>query len=153
MKRTDVKRRRSGRREAISDAICSSRGHPSAEMVYNSLRAKFPDISLGTVYRNISMLRAEGVIKSVGIVAGEERFDGDMSSHPHFVCERCGAVMDIEEPPSASGATAAEIAAKYGVAVTRSVLTYYGECAVCAAREETSGAADGAQFTQAQAGL
>jgi Fur family peroxide stress response transcriptional regulator len=95
------------------------------------LKPRFPSLSLGTVYRNIAMLREEGVIKSVGAFSGEERFDGDLSDHPHFVCERCGAVMDIAEEFSPRPSAEGEIASRYGVAVTRRALVYYGVCAGC----------------------
>ncbi|MDR2421128.1 MAG: transcriptional repressor [Oscillospiraceae bacterium] len=131
MNARSIKRKHSRRRDAIAAAICDSREHPSAEAVYRSLKPRFPSLSLGTVYRNISMLREEGVIKSVGAVSGEERFDGDLSDHPHFVCERCGAVMDISEDFSPRLSAAEEVASRYGVAVTRRALVYYGVCAVC----------------------
>jgi Fur family peroxide stress response transcriptional regulator len=126
-----IKRKHSRRRDAIAGAICSSREHPSAEAVYSSLKHRFPNLSLGTVYRNIAMLREEGVIKSIGIVSGEERFDGDLSDHPHFICERCGAVIDVAEEFSRGCVSAGEIAEKYGVSVTRRTLVYYGVCGEC----------------------
>ncbi|MDR3278257.1 MAG: transcriptional repressor, partial [Oscillospiraceae bacterium] len=100
------------------------------EWVYSGLKADFPDLSLGTVYRNIAMLKAGGLLRSVGTVSGEERFDGDVSDHTHFVCESCGAVIDIDEGGAAPN-TCAEVGKKYGLTVTRRQLTFCGRCPRC----------------------
>jgi Fur family peroxide stress response transcriptional regulator len=63
--------------------------------VYNRLKPSIPDLSLGTVYRNLNLFRKEGLAVLVGTVNGEDRFDGVTESHPHLVCRRCGAVEDI----------------------------------------------------------
>jgi Fur family peroxide stress response transcriptional regulator len=63
--------------------------------VYNRLKPSIPDLSLGTVYRNLNLFREEGLAVLVGTVNGEDRFDGVTESHPHLVCRRCGAVEDI----------------------------------------------------------
>jgi Fur family peroxide stress response transcriptional regulator len=125
-----VKHKHSRKRDAILERIRSTNAHPSAEWVYSGLKADFPDLSLGTVYRNIAMLKAGGLLRSVGAVSGEERFDGDVSDHTHFVCEFCGAVIDIDEGGAAPG-TCAEVGKKYGLTVTRRQLTFYGRCSRC----------------------
>ena len=66
-------RKRSKKRDAILACICGTDCHPSAEWVYTQLKPQIPDLSLGTVYRNISMFREEGTIVSVGVVNGLER--------------------------------------------------------------------------------
>ena len=121
----------SHKRDAIAQAICSSKEHPSADFVYAALREDYPSISLATVYRNIAQLRVDGIIKSVGIVDGVERYDGDLSDHPHFVCEQCGAVIDID-PQDAAGECSNElINIKYSVEVTSRHVVYYGRCGDC----------------------
>lgn len=121
----------SHKRDAVEQAICSSKEHPSADHVYASLRESYPSISLATVYRNIAQLRADDKIKSVGIVNGVERYDGDLRDHPHFVCEQCGAVIDIE-PQDAIGQNPDElIAEKYNVEITSCHVVYKGRCGSC----------------------
>ena len=100
-------RRNSKKRQAIYDALKSTVKHPSAEQLYELLKPEYPDLSLGTVYRNLGLLLDEGKIISVGNVDGEERFDAVTSSHAHFVCSKCGAVIDVmidglEMPDSAA---------------------------------------------------
>lgn len=91
-------RKRSRQRDAILTCLQATRAHPSADWVYQQLKAQFPALSLGTVYRNLSTLRADGLIRSVGFVDGKERFDADTTDHPHFACRCCHAVVDIDLP-------------------------------------------------------
>jgi len=121
----------SHKRDAIAQVICSSKEHPSADTVYASLRESYPSISLATVYRNIAQLRTDGVIKSVGAVEGIERYDGDLSEHPHFVCENCGAVIDIEPQDAIEGNSYGHISEKYNVVVLSRQVVYYGRCGNC----------------------
>ena len=85
----------SRKREAILRALRGTDSHPSAEWLHQRVKPEFPDLSLGTVYRNLAQFKEEGLAMSVGVVQGQERFDGNTSPHPHFICEACGAVLDI----------------------------------------------------------
>ncbi len=122
--------RYSKKREAILAAIRGTDCHPSAEWVYRRLKPDHPDLSLGTVYRNLVFFRERGDIQSVGVIQGQERFDGITAPHSHFVCNRCGAVLDLpgvapeqDVPPAVS--------AQYGFTVERRELTFYGTCKTC----------------------
>ena len=91
--------RYSKKREAILTAIRSSDAHPSAEWIYHTLKSTHPDLSLGTVYRNLLFFQQNGTIQSVGVVNGQERFDAVTAPHSHFVCTSCGAVIDLHRIP------------------------------------------------------
>ena len=91
-------RRSSRKRQAIYEALCRSKEHPSAEQLYISLKNEIPDLSLGTVYRNLGVLMEDGLIISVGNVHGEERYDACTQPHVHFLCISCGKVMDADVP-------------------------------------------------------
>ena len=84
------------KRNAILAYLRSTDVHPSADMVYAHLKPEIPDLSLGTVYRNLSMFRPQGTVGSVGTVNGVERFDGNTVPHGHFICTGCGRVLDLE---------------------------------------------------------
>ena len=86
----------SKKRQAMYDLLCADREHPTAEMLFNRLKPDFPELSLGTVYRNLSVLEEEGLIFRVGKVEGQERYDARLDPHIHFVCTRCRRVTDIE---------------------------------------------------------
>jgi len=123
-------RKHSRKRDAILECICSTDTHPTAEWVYARLKPEIPDLSLGTVYRNIGMFRQEGRIASVGVVNGLERYDGNTMPHVHFICENCGAVLDIDaiEVPLELR-EAAERAT--GGRVTGCSLSFSGLCKAC----------------------
>ncbi len=96
-------RKTSKKRQAMLDALLDTKEHPSAEMLYKVLKPRYPELSLGTVYRNLSVLAEEGLVISVGNVDGQERYDARTASHPHFVCRRCHRVIDLELPDMVSG--------------------------------------------------
>ena len=87
--------RYSKQREVIKEILDPTKAHPSAAEVYEKAREVIPNISLGTVYRNLDTLSHSGGAQTftVGDVA---HFDGDVSPHPHFFCKKCGKVSDLE---------------------------------------------------------
>lgn len=127
-------RKRSKKRDAILACICSTDTHPSAEWVYTQLKPQIPDLSLGTVYRNISMFREEGTIVSVGVVNGLERFDGNTLPHVHFVCENCGAVLDVGAIEVPTELTSLAESAVHG-RVHSCSLSFAGLCKNCQSSE------------------
>ena len=122
--------RYSKKREAILTAIRGTRCHPSAEWVYQSLKPEHPDLSLGTVYRNLIFFQQRGEIQSVGVVKGQERFDGETRPHSHFICNSCGAVSELEGIQVDTGLDQT-VSRQYGFAVERHELTFYGRCPKC----------------------
>ena len=92
-------RKNSKKRSAILELLRQTETHPSAEWIYSRLKPEYPGLSLGTVYRNLSLFKEEGQVASVGTVQGQERFDGNTAPHAHFICERCGKVVDIMRQP------------------------------------------------------
>lgn len=83
------------KRGAILACLRGTTCHPDAEWIFDRLRPEFPDLSLGTVYRNLALFKQEGLIASLGTVDGVERFDGNTAPHVHFVCRCCGNVVDL----------------------------------------------------------
>ena len=83
------------KRSAILEYLRSTTAHPSAEMVYTDLKQQIPDLSMGTVYRNLSLFRQQGLANVVATVRGVERVDGNTSPHVHFICGSCDAVIDL----------------------------------------------------------
>ena len=120
----------SRKREAIYNAVCSTKVHPTAEWVYETLKPDYPDLSLGTVYRNIKKFCENGKIRSVGVIRGQEHFDGDTSKHSHFVCSGCGRVLDIFEPVVAEE-TLTEIEKKHEFRIMSEDILFNGICPEC----------------------
>ena len=130
METPEKKRNFSRKRQAILQAVRSTTCHPTAEWVYQRLKPDYPDLSLGTVYRNLAQFKADGVIASVGIVHGQERFDGNIKPHTHFVCTKCGDVLDIPGSFLDAGQIAAA-AQKYRLSVESCDLMLRGVCCRC----------------------
>lgn len=87
---------RSRQREEIKEFLMGRKDHPTADVIYTNLRMQDPNISLGTVYRNLNLLAEIGEIQKLRVGDGVDHFDADTSEHNHFVCQRCGRVMDLE---------------------------------------------------------
>lgn len=85
----------SRQREAIKNFLMSRKDHPTAEVVYEHVLKAFPNISLGTVYRNLSFLVDNGQAVKVPCEDGSVHFDGNVMPHYHFQCTECGAVIDL----------------------------------------------------------
>jgi len=86
--------RNSLQRDSIKNVVCSTKCHPTADWVYKEVRKLIPNISLGTVYRNLSQLSDNGLIKTIqdGSVT---RYDGNVTAHHHLKCYRCEDMKDI----------------------------------------------------------
>lgn len=87
--------KRSQQRDLIKENLINRYDHPTADMVYQSIRQELPNISLGTVYRNLRFLVEQGLVLSLKFSDGKEHFDGHIEPHYHFVCEKCGSIEDI----------------------------------------------------------
>lgn len=85
----------SRQRESIKTCLMARHDHPTADALYMSIREEFPNISLGTVYRNLNLLVELGEIRKLTCGDGADHFDADTSPHYHFVCKSCGKVNDL----------------------------------------------------------
>lgn len=85
------------KRDAILQYLKGTKAHPSAEMIYMDLKSQIPDLAVGTVYRNLTWFKEQGLVSSVATVKGVERFDANTDPHVHFICSNCDAVIDLEE--------------------------------------------------------
>ena len=118
------------KRDAILHCVKSTDVHPSADWVYAQLRQEREDISLATVYRNLSLFKQQGQIASLGTVNGVERFDGNTAPHVHFICGRCASVIDLHDI-SVPDSLSAQAAACAGGAVDTCHLSFTGLCSRC----------------------
>ncbi len=85
----------SRQRESIKKYLANTKEHPTADMVYTNIRKQYPNISLGTVYRNLNLLVDQGDVIKFTTGDGSDRFDGKTSKHYHFVCTECSEVSDL----------------------------------------------------------
>ena len=124
------------KRDAILTCLRQTTVHPSAEWIFTQLKPEIPDLSMGTVYRNLTLFKEQGIITSVGTVKGVERFDGNTDPHVHFFCTECGAVVDLTGltvPEELNKAAATETGGQVGTCQ----LTFSGVCLECLNNSKT----------------
>jgi Fe2+ or Zn2+ uptake regulation protein len=112
----------------ILEAVRATDAHPSATAVYRQVRRVLPRVSLGTVYRNLRLLAAQGLLLERAEVTGL-RFDGNVTPHDHFTCVSCGRVYDV--PAHRPRAARVRIASATGFEVFTSRIEFYGRCDRC----------------------
>lgn len=124
------------KRDAILDYLWQSKAHPSAETIYTDLKNQIPDLAMGTVYRNLTLFKQQGLATSVATVSGVERFDGNTAPHVHFICTDCDAVIDLNEMevPDSLRSMAASCC---GGQVEGCNLSFTGLCRGCATLKES----------------
>lgn len=126
----------SRQREAIKKFLTTRRDHPTADVVYNSVRNEFPNISLGTVYRNLTLLADIGEISRLRVGDGVDHFDYDTSPHCHFVCRECSCVVDFHSDAD-SAIDAMNGQDCDGNLIAGHVTYFYGICARCRLKQQT----------------
>jgi len=120
----------SKQRDLILRLIRSTKCHPTADLIFEQARKEMPNISLGTVYRNLTILRDEGKIQELTFGKGVCRYDGDLRDHYHVRCVECGKVEDVPHiSPRCSGQ---EIEKLTGYQIHSLRLEYLGICTKCA---------------------
>lgn len=124
----------SRQRESIKEYLAGTKDHPTADMVYMNVRKLYPNISLGTVYRNLNFLVEQKEAVKLSCGDGFERFDGNVEPHYHFVCRGCGRVLDLEMDSLEHINTLA--AAKFGGMIEGHSVMFYGRCAECISGSE-----------------
>ncbi len=126
--------RLTGPRRVVLEVVWGTDSHPTAEWVHAKVRRRLPRVSLGTVYRNLRVLVAEGLVRERP--GPHARFDGNVSDHHHFTCTACGRIVDVAGPLADSQARAlsARVASLTGLRVTHQRIEFYGRCRSCRAR-------------------
>jgi Fur family transcriptional regulator, peroxide stress response regulator len=126
--------RKSLHRDAILRVIKNTNSHPGADLVYDQVRKEIPNISMGTVYRNLKLLAQAGKIRELNIPGSASRFDGRTNNHHHLICEKCGRIFDMDEAVDLT--MEARIARNTGFKVKRQYLKFIGLCSDCQKKEE-----------------
>jgi Fur family transcriptional regulator, peroxide stress response regulator len=121
--------RKSKRKDAILKVVMNTNSHPKADWVYEQVRKEIPNISMGTVYRNLKSLAEAGEILQLEIAGDTRRYDGNTESHIHFRCKKCGCMLDLEEPVDHS--IEKKLAKKTGLEITRQRVELVGLCKKC----------------------
>jgi Fur family peroxide stress response transcriptional regulator len=131
-----VHRRQTRQRRLVHALVAATRSHPTAEWVYERVRRQLPRVSLGTVYRNLQVLVAEGRLRA-WTRGRTTRYDADLSAHDHFSCRDCGLLLDLERTPRAF-AEERRLRSR-GHEIEGHVLEFVGICRDCRHRRKAGG--------------
>ncbi|MGI6129596.1 MAG: Fur family transcriptional regulator [bacterium] len=130
--RKTLRRRSTRQRRVILDVLRSTKAHPTADWVYERVREEIPNISLGTVYRNLKLLRDMDEVMELSFGSTYSRFDGNPKPHYHFSCVDCGRVLDVDIPVSEE--LEQQVREKHGWEVLSHRVLFYGRCSECTTR-------------------
>ena len=123
----------SRQREAIKANLMQRYDHPTADMIYADIRKEFQNISLGTVYRNLSQLTDLGEIRRLPSDGGADHYDGNMRPHSHFFCRVCGAIVDLA--PVDGKKVEIKAGKDFDGVIEESKVTFIGVCGKCARKQ------------------
>ena len=130
------RRHRSQQRDRILAWLRATDTHPTAGEVHAGLLPELEDLSLGTVYRNLEVLVAEGSVLEVACPGGTARYDANTAPHHHFHCEACGGIVDVELP--APRGWKHRLADRHGLSAKRMSISFFGLCPPCQAQAPTT---------------
>jgi Fur family transcriptional regulator, peroxide stress response regulator len=122
-------RRTTKQREAIMNFLVNNRTHPTADVIYESVKKEIPNISIATIYRNLRVLKENGQVAEVSIKGDLGRFEAKQGNHYHFYCEKCGKVMDIDEPVDEK--LNERVTGSTGLKISSHQIEFHGLCKDC----------------------
>jgi Fur family transcriptional regulator, peroxide stress response regulator len=126
--------RLTGPRHAVLEVVRGVESHPTAEEVHVLVRRRLAGVSLGTIYRNLRLLVGAGLLKE--LPGPHARFDANTRAHHHFMCERCGKIIDVDaaltEPHGR--ALSARVASRTGFSIANHRIELFGRCRECQKR-------------------
>ncbi len=128
------KYKRSRQREKILELLRDADSHPTALWIFNQLQEEFPRMSMGTVYRNLQVLIEQGRINKIDFGSTFDRFDANIEPHYHFICEQCGAIIDLDIPVDQN--LNKIITDSTSFVVNRHDIEFYGNCNQCRTERE-----------------
>ena len=121
--------KRSRQRERLLEVLRSTDTHPTADWIFRRLKDEFPNLSMGTVYRNLQVLMEQGLASKIDFGSTFDRFEALAPPHYHFVCDECGAIVDLEMPVDEGLNDRVRKATEF--AVRRHRLEFFGVCDRC----------------------
>lgn len=127
--------KKSKQRDRILELLKTTGSHPSADWLYEKLKADFPRLSMGTVYRNLSILEKQGLVKKIDFGSTYDRFEANITPHYHFICEICGAIKDLELPVEYQ--LEKKVEEETQMTVHNHRIEFFGICNACMAKKDS----------------
>jgi Fur family ferric uptake transcriptional regulator/Fur family peroxide stress response transcriptional regulator len=120
--------RETKQRRVVYETIKNTYSHPTADWIFEKVRHRLPKVSLGTVYRNLGVLKEEGLVTEIYGNDRRAHFDADTSPHAHFICDECNAIIDVRDANKIDWRTLKDLV---GCEVLDQQLVFNGRCPGC----------------------
>ncbi|MDE6952421.1 MAG: transcriptional repressor [Erysipelotrichales bacterium] len=127
----DKKLRYSRQRETIYEILKNDCTHPNVDDIYMQVKKVIPDISLGTVYRNLNLLASQNKILKLDIGDGAIHFDARITPHYHLVCDKCGVIEDIFLDEEIIAPLITQVQDNCDMLIDSAEILFHGECHNC----------------------
>ncbi len=128
-----MKYKRSKQRERMLELLGQAAIHPTADWLYQNLKNEFPNLSLGTVYRNLNILVEQNLIQKLPFGSTHDRYEIIKNPHYHLVCEQCGCIIDFDMPQYTKINEQAQKMS--GFNISRHRIDFFGTCEKCQAKD------------------
>ncbi len=122
--------RETKQRRVVYETIKNTYSHPTADWVFEQVRHSLPKVSLGTVYRNLGVLKEEGLVREIYGNDRRAHYDADISQHAHFICDSCDQIIDVRGVEALDWRTFKDLV---GCKVEEQNVIFTGRCANCQA--------------------
>ena len=123
--------RETRQRRVVYETVKGTMSHPTADWIFDQVRTTLPKISLGTVYRNLSVLKDEGMVREIYGMDRRAHYDANTSPHAHFICKECGTIADVHSTPDFDWRSLKELV---GCEVSEQRTEFVGVCSACNVR-------------------
>lgn len=127
------KTRETKQRRVVYETVKNTRSHPTADWVFENVRRHLPKVSLGTVYRNLGVLKEEGLVREIYGNDRKAHFDADTSTHAHFICKVCDQITDVRGVQTIGWRTMKDLV---GCEVDEQEVVFSGRCSSCCREEK-----------------
>ncbi len=119
-------RRQTKQKTAVYDVLMSTTSHPTADWVFQEVRKSLPQVSLGTIYRNLNQLVEDGLVVEILSERNISHYDANPAAHTHFICTLCDEISDLPLPKISM-----DLIREEGHRVDRTDLQFFGVCSKC----------------------
>ena len=120
--------RETKQRRVVYETIKNTHSHPTADWVFEKVRRQLPKVSLGTVYRNLGVLKDEGLVREIYGNDRRAHYDADISKHAHFICSGCDQIIDVRDVKNIDWRTMKDLV---GCEVEEQTTVFTGRCPGC----------------------
>ena len=125
------KPRFSKQRETIFNILYADKSHPNVDIIYQNVQKEIPNISLGTVYRNLNAMADEGRILRLDVGDGVVHFDANVKPHLHMLCDDCKSIIDLDVEYETIEPYIEEIQKLTSHKIDSADVLFKGQCIIC----------------------